>query len=91
MGSSNVGSAAMTKMRRRRYCQLEANDGGAGSLFKGMTGWLGSKGKRASRDALRTLSPEDDPDTIHIFTIASGHMYERLQKIMILSLLRNTR
>ena len=37
------------------------------------------------------LSPEDDPETIHIFTIASGHMYERLQKIMVLSVLRNTR
>jgi hypothetical protein len=37
------------------------------------------------------LSAEDDPDAVHIFTIASGHMYERLQKIMILSVLRNTR
>ena len=37
------------------------------------------------------LSPEDDPDTIHIFTVASGHMYERLQKIMVLSVLRTTR
>ena len=37
------------------------------------------------------LSPEDDPNTIHIFTVASGHMYERLQKIMILSVIRNTR
>ena len=37
------------------------------------------------------LSPEDDPNTIHIFSVASGHMYERLQKIMILSVTRNTR
>lgn len=37
------------------------------------------------------LSPEDDPNTVHIFTVASGHMYERLQKIMILSVIRNTR
>lgn len=37
------------------------------------------------------MSPEDDPDTIHIFSVASGHMYERLQKIMILSVIRNTR
>ena len=37
------------------------------------------------------LSPEDDPNTIHIFSVASGHMYERLQKIMILSVIRNTR
>ena len=30
----------------------------------------------------------DDP--VNVFTIASGHMYERLQKIMILSVLRHT-
>ena len=36
-------------------------------------------------------TPEEDPDTIHIFSVASGHMYERLQKIMILSVIRNTR
>ena len=28
---------------------------------------------------------------MHVFTIASGHMYERLQKIMILSVVRNTK
>jgi UDP-glucose:glycoprotein glucosyltransferase len=37
------------------------------------------------------LSPEDDPNTIHIFSVASGHMYERLQKIMILSVIRTTK
>ena len=29
-------------------------------------------------------------ETINIFTVASGHMYERLQKIMMLSVLRRT-
>ena len=47
----------------------------------------------AGQDHLKgvALSPEDDPETIHIFTVASGHMYERLQKIMILSVIQNTR
>ena len=27
---------------------------------------------------------------MHIFSVASGHMYERLQKIMMLSVLRHT-
>lgn len=36
-----------------------------------------------------TCLHKDDP--VNIFTIASGHMYERLQKIMILSVLKNTR
>ena len=30
-------------------------------------------------------------DVVNIFTIASGHMYERLQKIMMLSVLRHTK
>ena len=34
--------------------------------------------------SVSTTSDADD-DTIHVFTVASGHMYERLQKIMILS------
>lgn len=59
-----------------------------------MSGWFGgSKGSgvAAAKGEGGKLSPENDPDTIHIFTIASGHMYERLQKIMILSLIRNTK
>ena len=32
----------------------------------------------------------EDDDRIHIFTVASGHMYERLQKIMILSALKRS-
>jgi UDP-glucose:glycoprotein glucosyltransferase len=30
-------------------------------------------------------------DVINVFTVASGHMYERLQKIMILSVIKNTK
>jgi UDP-glucose:glycoprotein glucosyltransferase len=30
-------------------------------------------------------------DVINVFTIASGHMYERLQKIMFLSVVNNTK
>lgn len=48
-------------------------------------------GVQPKGSAKAQLSPEDDPNTIHIFTVASGHMYERLQKIMILSVKRNTR
>jgi len=29
-------------------------------------------------------------EVINIFTVASGHMYERLQKIMVLSVIKNT-
>lgn len=36
------------------------------------------------------LSYHADEDTIHVFTVASGHMYERLQKIMILSAVKRS-
>ena len=34
---------------------------------------------------------EDTRDVINVFTVASGHMYERLQKIMFLSVVKNTK
>ena len=57
-----------------------------------MTSWLGQKGgqKGAGMGEVQ-LSPEDDPETIHVFTVASGHLYERLQKIMVLSALSQTK
>eukprot|EP00300_Choanocystis_sp_HF-7_P014197 c18604_g1_i2.p1 GENE.c18604_g1_i2~~c18604_g1_i2.p1 ORF type:complete len:1607 (+),score=401.77 c18604_g1_i2:98-4822(+) len=36
-------------------------------------------------------SKADSDDTIHIFSIASGHLYERFLKIMMLSVVRNTK
>ncbi|KAL0021594.1 hypothetical protein WJX79_001497 [Trebouxia sp. C0005] len=69
------------------------------SLWGRLTSWA-SKPNPLSEPALgaglqpsteQQLSPEDDADTIHIFSVASGHMYERLQKIMILSVIRTTK
>uniref|UniRef100_A0A1B0G8K0 UDP-glucose:glycoprotein glucosyltransferase n=1 Tax=Glossina morsitans morsitans TaxID=37546 RepID=A0A1B0G8K0_GLOMM len=36
-------------------------------------------------------SNEDDTETINIFSVASGHLYERLLRIMMLSLLKHTK
>ena len=55
-----------------------------------MSSWL-APGSKGSPGRAGALSAEEDPDCIHIFTVASGHMYERLQKIMILSVLRTTK
>jgi len=38
----------------------------------------------------RQLREHNTSEVVNIFTVASGHMYERLQKIMILSVLRHT-
>jgi len=52
--------------------------------------WSTFVGKKApSLPAPAAVSADDD--TIHVFTVASGHMYERLQKIMILSAIKRTK
>ena len=68
------------------------------SLLGKVSSWLapapsggGATRARGGRAAGSGLSAEEDPDAIHIFTVASGHMYERLQKIMVLSVLRTTK
>lgn len=58
-------------------------------LVKSVSSWFGQR-KGADAAHAKARAAEDDPDAIHIFTVASGHMYERLQKIMILSLKRQT-
>ena len=55
-----------------------------------MSSWLG-KSPAAQMAAGANLTAEEDPECIHIFTVASGLMYERLQKIMVLSVLRSTK
>ena len=68
----------------QKVCLLHAGGSKSWASF-----FQGSKARAPPQHS--KLSPEDDPDTIHIFTVASGHMYERLQKIMVLSVLRTTK
>lgn len=60
----------------------------AGSVLGKLSSWLAPSKVQA---AGKNLTAEEDPDCVHIFTVASGLMYERLQKIMVLSVLRNTK
>ena len=63
---------------------------GAGSVWGKMSSWLG-KSPAVRIAAGANMTAEEDPECVHIFTVASGLMYERLQKIMVLSVLRNTK
>mmetsp|Transcript_11957 Transcript_11957/g.33653 ORF Transcript_11957/g.33653 Transcript_11957/m.33653 type:complete len:1727 (-) Transcript_11957:508-5688(-) len=60
----------------------KASGGGTG-LWGKLTSMLGSAAAPAKPAG-------SDLETINVFTVASGHMYERLQKIMILSVLKHT-
>ncbi|KAK9830935.1 hypothetical protein WJX81_007880 [Elliptochloris bilobata] len=95
------GRHMMLQLRKRKGFEAEdvldqSNGEANGSLWGRMTSWLAPGQAAAGVQAdggtgPPRLSAEEDPDAVHIFTIASGHMYERLQKIMILSVLRNTK
>jgi UDP-glucose:glycoprotein glucosyltransferase len=59
---------------------------------RGALGRAGDKGgKSEAGSALVKPGRPLGGETINIFTVASGHMYERLQKIMMLSVLRRTK
>ncbi|MEW5302056.1 MAG: hypothetical protein WDW36_004866 [Sanguina aurantia] len=62
--------------------------GGVSSLLSGKRP-LAASPPAGSLPATTTLNGYPN-DVINIFTVASGHMYERLQKIMILSVIGNT-
>jgi hypothetical protein len=54
-----------------------------------------SKKKSSSKasvsvESSSSVDTRPEGDVINVFTVASGHMYERLQKIMILSVLNHT-
>ena len=41
-------------------------------------------------DVIKTTSKNGTADVINIFSLASGHLYERLMRIMMVSVVRNT-
>lgn len=62
---------------------LEADEKDAGSSK--------SSKKGSSKSSGSVVQAAGKADVINVFTVASGHMYERLQKIMILSVIKNTK
>ena len=76
--------------------------GGGGGMFGNMFDGLFKETKQAEAaagggggggeivDTEAEYNPDKDPDCIHIFSLASGHAYERFQKIMFQSLLEHT-
>ena len=96
---TGLGDRDVTLILRKDPAHMDEDvldDSGSGS-----TGGKKKGGKSAasmwsaltqkSKGGSNTDKVGDDDDTIHVFTVASGHMYERLQKIMILSALKRTK
>ena len=67
-----------------KFKGIEAKKGGS------MGSWLFGGGDDDSAAAKDAVAAADTDDTIHIFSVASGHLYERFLRIMMLSVRKNT-
>jgi len=54
-------------------------------FFSGLFG-----GNKKDNDKQDAVAKKEKKETIHIFSVASGHLYERFLKIMMLSVIKNT-
>lgn len=98
LGSDEDEGAAATA-RRRISAKKPATDTAAAAAAAapssgGRGGGLLSRlglGGGAKKEKLKETDAAASSKMIHIFTIASGAMYERLQRIMFLSVLRHTK
>ena len=63
---------------------------GLGNMFSDLFKEQEESGEQDGLAVADTYNPDKDPECIHIYTLASGHAYERFIKIMIQSLLEHT-
>ena len=69
--------------------EMEVEGGGAGGEGSGVRSSLSkvlSKGNKSSG----SKAASDDDETLHVFSLATGHLYERMLKIMMLSVTKRT-
>lgn len=70
----------------------DASEGGLWDSLNSLTSFFGSSSS-AKKDRTKTKALKVDPDDdgrIHVFSLATGHMYERLLRIMMLSVSKRT-
>ncbi|KAH9946426.1 glycosyltransferase family 24 protein [Epithele typhae] len=65
----------------------DEEDGLLDNVFSKMSSWFGGS---KEEEVTTVVSVDDGQAEINIFTVASGHLYERFASIMILSVLRHT-
>lgn len=69
----------------------EASNGGLWNSITSSFGGGGGAGGGANEDGSAAGGEAQSVETINIFSVASGHLYERLLRIMMLSLLKHTK
>ncbi len=73
------------------YLWFKHPSGGARSQEDGAERAKPSPSRSKSASSSSSSNKKPGGDVINVFTVASGHMYERLQKIMMLSVLNHTK
>ena len=88
-GDGQAGVPVASFAGQHVFLLLERNKGQAGrSVLDGEGGR--DQPSAPSSSVTKGDQTNQSDDTIHVFTVASGHMYERLQKIMILSAVKRS-
>lgn len=79
---SHVVKVRVAKKPGKQHMQLLAdeNEEGGGGLWNSITSTFSSGG-----------AADDPDDTVNIFSVASGHLYERFLRIMMVSVVRHTK
>eukprot|EP01053_Blabericola_migrator_P005254 Blabericola_migrator_1__5253@NODE_26_length_20894_cov_127_933788_g23_i0_p1_GENE_NODE_26_length_20894_cov_127_933788_g23_i0NODE_26_length_20894_cov_127_933788_g23_i0_p1_ORF_typecomplete_len1638_score310_90Glyco_transf_24/PF18404_1/1_1e125Glyco_transf_8/PF01501_20/3_8e18UDPg_GGTase/PF06427_11/0_052_NODE_26_length_20894_cov_127_933788_g23_i0879413707 len=74
-----------------RGTKKDDSETGLPGAIKSLMSWFPGGSKSSQITEVQELeSKEWDADTVHIFSLASGHLYERLLRIMALSVRKNT-
>jgi UDP-glucose:glycoprotein glucosyltransferase len=81
---------AYNELRGSRGAEEAARTAAHGKKAGMLKGWFGAGEKKAD-DAAAAVVPEPSNETIHVFSIASGHLYERFLSIMMYTTVRSTK
>lgn len=76
------------KASKEKNVKKKSESGQEGSMWNSLTSLFGSSGNSESQAAI--VPSHEDDDKIHVFSLATGHVYERFLRIMMLSVSRRT-
>lgn len=90
---SNVIKIRVSKKPDKQNEQLlyDNDDEADNSIWSSISSWTSNDKKESSKLFNELNEAQKDTERINIFSVASGHLYERLLRIMMLSVLKNTK
>ncbi|KAK4336950.1 hypothetical protein RND71_043522 [Anisodus tanguticus] len=90
---SNVIKVRVSKKPDKINDQVlfDDDDDSQNSIWSSISSWTNSMGNNHENTMNQLNEAQKDSERLNIFSVASGHLYERLLRIMMLSVLKNTK